>query len=201
MGLAKGSFWAWQPLTEDYARELRKAVSRFIEIYNHKPALCIVSQKANLPDGFMGIKLVQHSFGHNLFYLAAYSDENLKWLRTAASDDVRIIEPGLELPEEDTDKRRAGRPLSLVNCPFCDNKVSPEQLGWWDKWSEGKPPPYWNRLRSYIFHRDKETCKECGGKFDHSFLTVYHIQPKETGGTDSSRNLITLCINCRNKNE
>ena len=50
--------------------------------------------------------------------------------------------------------------------------------------------------RQLILRRDDFTCQSCGNLFQPTQLEVHHILPKAQGGTDSIRNLITLCKPC-----
>ena len=50
--------------------------------------------------------------------------------------------------------------------------------------------------RNKIFKRDNYKCSVCFAKFSRGGLVCHHIVKKETGGSDSSRNLITMCKRC-----
>jgi hypothetical protein len=54
--------------------------------------------------------------------------------------------------------------------------------------------------RLEIFRRDGFTCQnwKCGKHFDFSAdrLEAHHVKPVSKGGTDSIRNLVTLCLEC-----
>lgn len=50
--------------------------------------------------------------------------------------------------------------------------------------------------RLEILNRDLHTCQICGNRFKESDLEVHHILPRVKGGSDSERNLITLCKRC-----
>ena len=59
-------------------------------------------------------------------------------------------------------------------------------------------PLSWNKLRFYVFKRDKFTCRLCGRKT--KYPQCHHIIPVGRGGTHHPNNLITVCIAChRNK--
>lgn len=51
-------------------------------------------------------------------------------------------------------------------------------------------------IRLVIFNRDGFICKECGGV---DRLSIDHIIPVISGGTDSHCNLQTLCVPCNSK--
>jgi hypothetical protein len=50
--------------------------------------------------------------------------------------------------------------------------------------------------RKQILHRDHFTCQSCGRRFPPTQLEVHHLLPKTQKGSDSFRNLITLCKEC-----
>jgi HNH endonuclease len=50
--------------------------------------------------------------------------------------------------------------------------------------------------RGFILRRDDFTCQSCGCRFSSADLEVHHVLPREQLGSDSIRNLITLCKNC-----
>ena len=54
-------------------------------------------------------------------------------------------------------------------------------------------PPEWGSLKTAVLLRDGKKCRKCGKRKD---LTVHHIKPRETGGADHPRNLLTLCTSC-----
>jgi len=51
-------------------------------------------------------------------------------------------------------------------------------------------------LRFKILKRDNFRCQYCGRKAPNVELEVDHIVPKVKGGTNSSNNLITSCVDC-----
>lgn len=51
----------------------------------------------------------------------------------------------------------------------------------------------WLALREIILERDGKACARCGIK---TKLSIHHIKPRSTGGTDELYNLITLCQPC-----
>lgn len=95
-------------------------------------------------------------------------------------------------------KSRVGRPgQSGGPCPHCGNKITNfDSLGFWYGWQFGIVPPYWDALREYVFRRDNHTCQKCQQRLKPSLLRCHHVQAKEEGGTDSARNLTTLCAEC-----
>lgn len=50
--------------------------------------------------------------------------------------------------------------------------------------------------RNFILRRDDFTCQSCGCRFPSTDLEVHHVLPRAQRGSDSIRNLITLCKNC-----
>lgn len=93
-------------------------------------------------------------------------------------------------------KAPVGRPKAGggSQCPHCRQDITNfDNLGWWWGWHEGIEPPYWEELRIYVFKRDKFSCQVCHKQFSMNGLQCHHITPKETGGADGARNLITLC--------
>jgi len=84
-------------------------------------------------------------------------------------------------------------------CPHCQQKIVDwEALGFWYGWAIGKTPPYWDALRRYVWGRDDKHCARCGDTIDLNVMICHHIHPKEDGGSDSARNLVTLCRKCHN---
>jgi uncharacterized protein with PIN domain len=95
-------------------------------------------------------------------------------------------------------KERRGRPkIEKARCPHCQQVLRNfENLGFWHGWAEDKFPPYWGELTQYILERDDHFCQRCQKKFANTMLIAHHIEPKEHRGTDSARNLTTLCKKC-----
>ena len=95
-------------------------------------------------------------------------------------------------------EKKPGRPSQRGgSCPHCGNQITNfERLGFWYGWQLGIIPPYWEELRSYVFQRDDYTCYSCHQRLKPNQLQCHHIQRKEDGGPDSSRNLRTLCAQC-----
>lgn len=95
-------------------------------------------------------------------------------------------------------KPKIGRPIKGAGtCPHCKGRIKDfNDLGFWYGWSDGVTPSYWSDLRLFIFARDNYTCYSCGSRRPATKLNAHHIEPKEQGGTDSARNLVTVCIDC-----
>jgi hypothetical protein len=58
-------------------------------------------------------------------------------------------------------------------------------------------PDEWNTLASVIKERDNHTCQSCGSQ--NTELAAHHIVPLGCGGTNTLRNLITLCSECHGR--
>jgi 5-methylcytosine-specific restriction endonuclease McrA len=57
----------------------------------------------------------------------------------------------------------------------------------------------WNLIRADIIIRDDYTCQMCKsyfGSYNLLALSVHHIMPRDKGGSNDERNLITLCQHC-----
>lgn len=64
-------------------------------------------------------------------------------------------------------------------------------------WAYQKGPNYgFANTKEMVLNRDKHTCQYCNGKHKDSRLEVHHIQFRSDGGSDDSKNLITLCGTC-----
>lgn len=57
----------------------------------------------------------------------------------------------------------------------------------------------WSKTRLEILERDNHTCQVCDKKMQR--LDIHHILPKNSGGTNHSDNLITVCQSCHKKIE
>lgn len=55
--------------------------------------------------------------------------------------------------------------------------------------------------RATILKRDNSTCQNCRKKFQAELLEIHHVTPKSKGGSDSIRNLTTLCLKCHMKED
>lgn len=65
------------------------------------------------------------------------------------------------------------------------------------EYQQGEKQGFWN-LREYVLHRDNHKCQnpDCKNKEASPILQVHHIVFRDEGGTDSAKNLITLCNKC-----
>lgn len=52
-----------------------------------------------------------------------------------------------------------------------------------------------DKLREEVYTRDGRACLKCG-EADRSKLSLDHIEPLSLGGSNSKKNLQTLCIKC-----
>lgn len=50
--------------------------------------------------------------------------------------------------------------------------------------------------RNFILQRDEFTCQSCGRRFESADLEAHHLLPRAQRGSDSIRNLVTLCKKC-----
>lgn len=55
----------------------------------------------------------------------------------------------------------------------------------------------WENRRHAVLWRDNYTCQYCGTK--KGVLTVDHVIPRGSGGTDTWSNLVCACLNCNNE--
>lgn len=55
-------------------------------------------------------------------------------------------------------------------------------------------PPNWNKIRKQVLERDNHTCQSCGSKPKSPH--VHHIIPRDKGGNEELKNLITKCLGC-----
>lgn len=132
---------------------------------------------------------IQHLKMHSATVLSPAVDDSRQNLQDC---DVQAHTPAIY-------KKPTGRPKRGGNsqCPHCKQHIlNFDDLGWWYGWSQGIEPPYWEELRLYVFQRDKFTCQTCHKQFGMSGLTCHHRVPKEEGGSDSAKNLVTLCNDC-----
>lgn len=63
------------------------------------------------------------------------------------------------------------------------------------EYQEGDQLGFWN-TREFVLHRDNHTCQACKGKSKDKILEVHHKIRRKDGGSDSPKNLITLCKTC-----
>jgi 5-methylcytosine-specific restriction endonuclease McrA len=54
----------------------------------------------------------------------------------------------------------------------------------------------WAQIRIQTLFRDRFTCQACRNRLPNKELSAHHILPRNEGGSDSPRNLITLCHPC-----
>ncbi|NET45223.1 HNH endonuclease [Okeania sp. SIO2B3] len=54
-------------------------------------------------------------------------------------------------------------------------------------------------VRKYVFERDRYHCKSCGQTTRETQLTIDHIIPLSSGGSNDISNLQTLCNKCNQK--
>ncbi len=54
-------------------------------------------------------------------------------------------------------------------------------------------------VRKYVYQRDKNQCQSCGQTTTETKLSVDHIIPLATGGSNDMSNLQTLCLSCNSK--
>ena len=50
--------------------------------------------------------------------------------------------------------------------------------------------------RHEIFERDGMMCQTCGEIYEADQLEAHHVMPRKASGSDSYRNLVTLCVSC-----
>lgn len=56
----------------------------------------------------------------------------------------------------------------------------------------------WQALREVVLERDDYTCQGCGSNVQGN-APIHHIVPLGCGGTNTRRNLITLCEECHGR--
>jgi 5-methylcytosine-specific restriction enzyme A len=56
--------------------------------------------------------------------------------------------------------------------------------------------PIPREVRKYVFQRDKYQCQSCGITDTETKLSIDHIIPLASGGSNDMSNLHTLCIIC-----
>lgn len=146
--------------------------------------------------GAYGIILVTHESSDNL--QEDYTIINYDILENV-QDNQDDISDNIDNKEAIIEGKRSNTGSKPPVCPHCNQKLTVRRfnyLGYWHGWTQGKEPPYWNSLRNYIFKRDGYTCAKCKEVFKASDLVAHHIVPKEAGGIDGARNLITMCKTC-----
>ena len=51
----------------------------------------------------------------------------------------------------------------------------------------------WAEIRALVLLRDVAACRRCGTGEN---LSVHHVVPRDSGGSDEINNLVTLCLSC-----
>lgn len=51
----------------------------------------------------------------------------------------------------------------------------------------------WKIVRRLVLERDRRRCRRCGNRWR---LSPHHVKPRDQGGSNDPRNLITLCDAC-----
>jgi 5-methylcytosine-specific restriction endonuclease McrA len=55
--------------------------------------------------------------------------------------------------------------------------------------------------RLAIYMRDGMRCVYCGKSYEKTLLTLDHIKPVDSGGSNNKYNLITCCVSCNSKKQ
>lgn len=142
-------------------------------------------------NGGASILLVTHLLNPDDILSGKHSSSN------CSIEKAEIAKP--RMPQDNLiPKHGRGRPSALESiCPHCGGLIERfDQLGFWYGWAIGIEPPYWEELRQHVFRRDDYSCQKCRRRLPMLDLRCHHIQPKEEGGTDSSKNLVTQCYYC-----
>jgi len=154
------------------------------------------------PFGAAGILLVTHLISPDQI-----KNRDATWEMSreviSLSSTMSLRDSDLETQQPIIKKAKPGRPSKPnATCPHCKGQIAEfNDLGWWYGWERGIEPPYWEVLRLAVFRRDEFTCQRCYKTFGMSGLICHHRQPKESGGSDSARNLLTLCHSCHLDNK
>jgi 5-methylcytosine-specific restriction endonuclease McrA len=189
---------------------VKEAVERYTEKTGFEPTVLLVRPEHEITGkhpglirsskyGLSGIVLVSHLLGQDeIDNLRLSVPDNLIRLPGAGKSDLATADLAAKSPRVYVRTQKDGRPKhGDGTCPHCKQKIKEfEALGWWWGWSQGIEPEYWEELRFFVFQRDKFTCTKCHNRFGMNGLQCHHVTPKEEGGADSSRNLITLCSEC-----
>jgi 5-methylcytosine-specific restriction enzyme A len=56
-----------------------------------------------------------------------------------------------------------------------------------------------NEVRQYVFQRDRNQCQSCGKVATETQLSIDHITPLASGGSNDISNLHTLCLTCNQR--
>lgn len=54
-------------------------------------------------------------------------------------------------------------------------------------------------IRTSILTRDRHICQSCGRHYGKELLEVHHVQPQADDGPDHPANLVTLCLECHDR--
>lgn len=198
------------PNGDDASKHISEAIAYYKKKFGIEPTLIVV--RPNAPPEYDECPfLVRSRFGmaYGMLLTHLVSPGDLPTTNYQVSQPVRD-EEDLPLVQEKVDIRarapdrhnipskERGRPVQgSGKCPHCGETVKNfKKLGWWWGWERGIEPPYWEDLRRWVFSRDNHTCQKCHKMFSIGNLNAHHIEPKESGGTDSARNLLTLCNEC-----
>jgi len=68
--------------------------------------------------------------------------------------------------------------------------------------NSSKLPDNWHKIRRRVYSRDNYTCQICsaqGGSKGDTVLDAHHIKPRSEGGSHALSNLVTLCVDCHNR--
>ena len=150
--------------------------------------------------GASGVILVTHRISIDKLKEMASMRRSL----TDISDEIFLAEEELEIISDNNSggnhkPKIINQKIPKPICPHCKQGIDKDNfndLGYWAGWQSGKEPQYWQALRLYVFKRDEYTCLKCQETLPPKDLVCHHIIPKESGGTDSARNLMTLCQTC-----
>jgi len=200
------TYMGWVPDEDDPKKHILKAVEYYKKKFGIEPTLIVVKPSAP-PEYDECSYLVRSRYGMAYGMLLTHLVmPNELSLPDKVSQKVR--EESLPVQDQDIrahapnrfniSEKEKGRPVKGAGmCPHCGEAIKNfDKLGWWWGWEQGIEPPYWEELRHWVFSRDHHTCQNCYKIFANINLVAHHIEPKEDGGADSSRNLRTLCNEC-----
>jgi 5-methylcytosine-specific restriction endonuclease McrA len=187
--------------------DLDEAIRAYIKKTGHQPTIIIsrsqdnfpnhplmVYDKSSIPNGVL--------ISHEIIKAEYEMDRDIRLLRhTTFAIDNGNGGTNMSASEiQEALNKRSKPPKPIIHeddtCPVCNHKLDFETLGHWIGWEFGITPPYWEILRLYIFRRDEFTCRKCHRRLAADLLQCHHIVRKEEGGTDSAKNLQTLCRDC-----
>jgi len=167
------------------------------EIMGFAPTLIVVPVGYSISDTFDECKVVCSPS----VSLVLATHEGIDWQEPKGGEVAKLlIDTRLghaRKPGQGNRSNFRGR-LSSV-CPHCQQEIRDwEALGFWHGWATGKEPPYWGALRRYVWERDDKHCARCGDAVALGPAACHHVHAKEDNGSDSARNLVTLCSECHN---